>query len=72
MGGPTMPIPLSVLDLTPLPEGGNGAQAIQNTLDLAEFVEQLGYHRFWLAEHHNMPGLASVAPEVLIAVVAQR
>jgi luciferase family oxidoreductase group 1 len=67
-----MTIPLSVLDLSPLPTGGDGTQAIQNTLDLAQHVEELGYQRFWLAEHHNMRGLAGVAPELLIAVVAQR
>lgn len=63
---------ISVLDLSPLPPDGSGTQALHNTIDLAQHVEQLGYHRFWLAEHHNMPGLAGVAPEVLIAVVAQR
>ena len=67
-----MPIPLSVLDVSPLPPDGSGTQAIQNTLDLASFVEQLGYKRFWLAEHHNMRGMAGVAPELLIAVIAQR
>jgi luciferase family oxidoreductase group 1 len=64
-------IPLSVLDLSPLPASGSGAEAIQNTIDLAQLAEELGFQRFWLAEHHNMRGLAAVAPEVLIAAVAQ-
>jgi luciferase family oxidoreductase group 1 len=67
-----MAIPLSVLDVSPLPNGGTGAQALQNTIDLAVYVEELGYQRFWVAEHHNMRGLAGVAPEVLIGVIAQR
>ncbi len=67
-----MSLPLSVLDLSPLPPDGDGVQAIQNTLALAPFAEALGYKRFWVAEHHNMRGLAGVAPELLIAVIAQR
>ena len=67
-----MSLPLSVLDVSPLPPDGSGTQAIQNTLDLASFAEQLGYQRFWVAEHHNMRGMAGVAPELLIAVIAQR
>jgi luciferase family oxidoreductase group 1 len=65
-------LPLSVLDLSPLPPDGDGSRALQNTLDLAQHAEALGFGRFWLAEHHNMPGLAGVAPEVLIGVIAQR
>ena len=49
-------IPLSVLDLSPIREGGTAAEAFRNTLDLARHAERLGYQRFWLAEHHNMPG----------------
>jgi luciferase family oxidoreductase group 1 len=63
-------IPLSVLDLSPVPEGGNPAQSLKNTLDLARHAERLGYNRYWLAEHHNMPGIASAATAVVIAHVA--
>ncbi|GAA0620513.1 LLM class flavin-dependent oxidoreductase [Kutzneria viridogrisea] len=63
-------VPLSVLDLAPVPEGSTSTQALRNTLDLARHVEDWGYHRFWLAEHHNMPGIASSAPAVLIGHVA--
>lgn len=61
---------LSVLDLAPIVEGGTPAGALHNSLDLARHAEQLGYHRFWLAEHHNMPGIASSATAVAIAHVA--
>jgi luciferase family oxidoreductase group 1 len=64
------PVRLSVLDLAPVPAGETSAQALRNTLDLAGHVERLGYHRFWLAEHHNMPGIASSAPAVLVGQVA--
>ncbi|WP_454743095.1 LLM class flavin-dependent oxidoreductase [Cupriavidus necator] len=60
----------SVLDLAPIPEGSDAGQAMRNSLDLARHAEQLGYHRFWLAEHHNMPGIASAATAVLIGYVA--
>jgi len=63
--------PLSILDLIPLPNDGGGVQAVQNTLELAHLAEALGYHRYWLAEHHNFAGLAAVAPEVLIGVIAR-
>jgi luciferase family oxidoreductase group 1 len=63
-------IPLSVLDLAPVCEGSGIGQALANTLDLARHVEALGYRRFWLAEHHNMPAIASAATAVLIAHVA--
>ncbi len=66
-----MTIPLSVLDLSPLPESGNGIEAIRNTIDLAQHAEQLGFGRFWVAEHHNFRGLASVAPEILMGAIAQ-
>ncbi|MGB7543418.1 MAG: LLM class flavin-dependent oxidoreductase, partial [Burkholderiales bacterium] len=49
-------IPLSVLDLSPIVEGGDAAQALRNSLDLARHAERWGYRRVWLAEHHNMPG----------------
>ena len=54
-------IPLSILDLSSIVEGGDASEALANTLDLARHVERLGYHRFWLAEHHNMTGIASAA-----------
>ena len=62
-------IPLSVLDLCPVIEGATPADAFRNTLDLAQHAERWGYRRFWLAEHHNMPGIASAATAVLIAHV---
>jgi len=63
-------IPLSVLDLAPVCEGSDAAASFRNTLDLARHVERLGYRRYWLAEHHNMPGIASAATAVLIGYVA--
>ena len=61
--------PLSVLDLSPIVEGGSAAQSFRNTLELAQRAEEWGYRRFWVAEHHNMPGIASAATAVLIAHV---
>src|SRR5437870_13220702 len=61
---------LSVLDLAPIVQGGDAAAALRNTLDLARHAERLGFHRFWLAEHHNMPGIASAATAVVIGHVA--
>jgi len=61
--------PLSVLDLSPIVEGGTAAQAFDDTRRLAQHAEQLGYSRFWVAEHHNMPGIASAATAVLLAHV---
>lgn len=63
-------IPLSVLDLAPVVAGGGVADSLRNTLDLARRTEALGYHRYWLAEHHNMPGIASSATAVMIGQVA--
>ena len=60
----------SVLDLAPVPEGSDAGQAIANSVDLARHAEGWGYHRFWLAEHHNMPGIASAATSVLIGHIA--
>lgn len=65
-----MSIPLSVLDLSPVSSGSTGAQAVRNTVDLARLADSLGYHRYWLAEHHNLASVASSAPEVLIGHVA--
>src|SRR3954468_1663256 len=63
-------VPLSVLDLSPVLEGSDAAQSFRNTLALAQHAERLGYRRFWLAEHHGMPGIASAATAVLIGHVA--
>ncbi|MEP6991558.1 MAG: LLM class flavin-dependent oxidoreductase [bacterium] len=63
-------IPLSVLDLSPIVAGGDASDAFRRTLDLAQHAERLGYRRFWLAEHHNMPGIASAATSVVIGHVA--
>ncbi|MBC2835183.1 LLM class flavin-dependent oxidoreductase [Paragemmobacter straminiformis] len=60
----------SLLDLCPVPEGATPAQALANTADLARHAEAWGYHRYWLAEHHNMPGIASAATAVVIGHVA--
>ena len=58
--------PLSVLDLAPIVEGGTAAGAFRHSLDLAQHAERWGYRRYWLAEHHNMPGIGSAATAVLI------
>jgi alkanesulfonate monooxygenase SsuD/methylene tetrahydromethanopterin reductase-like flavin-dependent oxidoreductase (luciferase family) len=63
-------MPLSVLDLAPIAEGFDAAQSFRNSLSLAQHAERLGYRRFWLAEHHGMPGIASAATSVLIGHVA--
>ncbi|MGH1356560.1 MAG: LLM class flavin-dependent oxidoreductase [Thalassovita sp.] len=63
-------IPISVLDLSPVPQGHDTAQALANTVALAQEADALGYHRYWMAEHHNMPGIASAATSVLIGHVA--
>src|SRR3954447_6292047 len=63
-------IPFSVLDLSPIAQGSAPAQSLRNTLDLARHAEGWGYRRYWLAEHHNMPGIASAATAVVIGHVA--
>ena len=63
-------IPFSVLDLSPIVLGGDASQAFRNSLDLAQHAERWGYKRYWMAEHHNMPGIASAATSVVIAHVA--
>ncbi|MBA2439429.1 MAG: LLM class flavin-dependent oxidoreductase [Thermoleophilaceae bacterium] len=63
---------LSVLDQSPISEGSSGAQALANTLDLAELADALGYHRYWVAEHHGTPTLAGASPEVLVGPIAAR
>src|SRR5512132_3502422 len=67
-----MIVRLSVLDQSPIRSGGTAADAIQETLELAQICERLGYHRYWLAEHHSSRGLAGTSPEVLIGQVAAR
>lgn len=62
--------PISLLDLSPVGEGSTAAESLANTIDLARHAEALGYRRFWLAEHHNMPGIASAATAVVIGAVA--
>src|ERR1700726_2500086 len=61
---------LSVLDLSPIIQGGDAAASLRNTLDLARHAERWGYRRYWLAEHHNSPGIASAATAVVIGYVA--
>ncbi|MCW3796527.1 LLM class flavin-dependent oxidoreductase [Sphingomonas sp. BN140010] len=65
-------IPLSVLDLAPIPEGADAGIALRASADLAQAAEQLGYHRYWMAEHHSMPGIASAATAVALAFVGAR
>src|SRR3954464_5056280 len=60
----------SILDLSPIPKGASAAVALRNTLELAQHAEKLGYKRYWLAEHHNMPGIASAATSIVIGHVA--
>src|SRR5215211_7102955 len=67
-GGPM--IPFSILDLSPIVEGATAGDALRNSISLAKTAERLGYRRFWLAEHHNMPGIASAATAVVIGQVA--
>ncbi len=65
-----MAIPLSVLDLVPVPPGENASQAFANSVDLARLAEELGYRRYWVAEHHNTPAFASMSTTTLISVLA--
>jgi hypothetical protein len=65
-----VPFVLSVLDQSPISEGSTGADALRNSIDLARHTEELGYERYWVAEHHGTPMLASAAPEILIAEIA--
>lgn len=62
-------IPLSVLDLSPVSAGSTAAQALRNSLDLARLADELGYARYWVAEHHNLPAIASSAPEIMIGQI---
>jgi hypothetical protein len=61
---------LSVLDQSPISEGASGADALHNTLDLARLTDALGYHRYWVAEHHGGPMLASASPGALMGPIA--
>ncbi|GAB3048892.1 MsnO8 family LLM class oxidoreductase [Virgibacillus ainsalahensis] len=65
-------IPLSVLDLAPVKEGGSPRESFKESVKLAQAVEKFGFHRFWLAEHHNMPGIASSATSVIIGHIAEK
>jgi alkanesulfonate monooxygenase SsuD/methylene tetrahydromethanopterin reductase-like flavin-dependent oxidoreductase (luciferase family) len=65
-----MTIPLSILDLSPVPAGGTAADALRNSVDLARVAERAGYRRFWVAEHHLAPGVASSSTPVLVALLA--
>lgn len=65
-------VPLSVLDLSPVPDGSDPAQSLRNSADLARHAERLGYRRFWMAEHHSMPGIASAATAVALAFVGSQ
>lgn len=62
-------IPLSVLDLSPVAAGSTGTQALRNSLDLAQLADHLGYTRYWVAEHHSMPAIASSAPDIMIGQI---
>lgn len=63
-------IPLSILDLSPVSAGSTGAQALRNSLDLAQLADTLGFARYWVAEHHNLPSIASSAPDIMIGQIA--
>jgi luciferase family oxidoreductase group 1 len=63
-------VPLSVLDLSPVVTGASGATSLRNSLDLAQLADSLGYTRYWVAEHHNLPSVASSAPEIMIGQIA--
>src|SRR5271163_3374411 len=63
-------IPFSILDLAPVAAGASPADALRNSLELAQHAERLGYRRYWVAEHHNMPGIASAATAVVVGYIA--
>src|SRR3954465_8597796 len=67
---PTEPIKYSILDLAPITVGHTASDSFRNSLDLAQHAERWGYHRYWLAEHHNIPGIASAATAVVIGYIA--
>src|ERR1700750_1854553 len=63
-------VPLSILDLSPVSAGSSGATSLRNSLDLARLADRLGYTRYWVAEHHNLPSIASSAPDIMIGQIA--
>src|SRR3954465_3667876 len=63
-------VPLSILDLSPVSAGSSGAVALRNSLDLARLADERGFTRYWVAEHHNLPSIASSAPEIMIGQIA--
>jgi luciferase family oxidoreductase group 1 len=63
-------LPLSILDLSPVSAGSTAAQALRNTLDLARFADSRGFTRYWVAEHHNLPAIASASPDIMIGQIA--
>ena len=65
---PAPKIPVSVLDLSPVADGSTGADALRNSIDLAKHCDTLGFTRYWVAEHHNLPSIASSAPEIMIGI----
>jgi len=67
-----MTIPLSILDVSPIPSGSSSSQTLRNTVDLAQFADKRGFTRYWLAEHHNSGGIASTTPEIMIGHIAQQ
>src|SRR5262245_29840478 len=67
---PARPIALSILDLSPVAAGSSGAVSLRNSLDLARLADDLGFSRYWVAEHHNLPSIASSAPEIMIGQIA--
>jgi luciferase family oxidoreductase group 1 len=66
-----MAIPLSILDVSPVVSGSTSTQALRNSIDLARFADERGYTRYWLAEHHNSPGIASTTPDIMIGQIAR-
>lgn len=66
-----MSFALSVLDLSPIPSGSTGVQALHNTIELAQLADRLGFKRYWVAEHHNIPSVASSSPEIMIGQIAR-